>query len=577
MNMYLFSVCAILCLIFPVSYATTNQTSINQTTTERALVSPLQNANGIVPVVSKILDFPHAVWNIRLKLDWKTMFSYYTELDGILQRLKIYGADVSKVTLTEDITFRLGEAVGIAREVRDRFIKIRDLFKLSNLKKIVSKIFQKIVSRLPFIAWKDPPSTSNYVIDVAKQTVFVKPPIAFRAHFNEFAKQIPAQSTLSMDAKYAAVANWPQFVNKLVDRLMYLSDFLTDIQEIISMVIDGQLPPRLVPVDILSQVIGDIRKTYQFSLIDSVDTDVLRTYTIPMTFITHDVKLESGNDASSSYVHLFYFVTPVFNRFELSTVHTLPIPTSENHWRTYVPKQRNFISNSGQKWAVEKDAYNCIDDVTTDIVPICFFQEYPNIALDDCSLAIFSKKDIESHCPYKELKSNLGKVVSISPNSWAYSIEELSSVLEKCDNKPERTVMMMKTGVLDFHPDCKYHLTNGPFQGVLPFTWQNFYEIHSGKLLPQFPKNAHPVTEHFKIYGYIYILVIMSILFLLVTIAVIIYVRIRLHRTRHSHSVRYTGPSRLLPNDEDRQIGRDIARVMIQEFARPRPIPLRAV
>jgi hypothetical protein len=409
--------------------------------------------------------------------------------------------------------------------------------------------------------------------------VSVQVPVDFRNYFSSLNDQLPSITVSTNDAKWAPPANWPEYLTKLVDRATYLSEVALSLQNVIAMANDGQISPHILPSEVLKAIITEIRKGYNFELTETADEDVLRTYIFPMTFITHKPKVTSGKEDSLSYVYVFYFVTPTYNRFEYNTLRSLPIPTNKDEvWRTYVPPQKYFLVNSGQKWATDKDSYTCIEDPTTDVVSICFFiDEYPSQALDECSQAIFQKTAVDTVCPYKEMKGMHHKAIMLQPNTWAYSISEASSVLEQCPTKQDKTTILGDVGILELKTTCKYHFTSSPFQGVMPVTLFNHYEVHIGKVLPYKPHTAHPIQEHFKIYGYIYILVLFGIIFTLISLAVVLYVYFRMKRvTRQNATVRYNRPT---PNDEDLEIGRATAGIFLNEISRPRPylLPLCGV
>jgi len=142
-------------------------------------------------------------------------------------------------------------------------------------------------------------------------------------------------------------------------------------------------------VKCFENTIQAIRAKYPYTLSTTIEEDLIRLYSQPMTVVNSDGNVENR----VYYIHILYFITPIFNRFESRQVHTLPIPIQNEQtvWREFDPQQRKFLINSGQTWVIDDNSFQCIYDSTVSIVTICFFQGYTNTALDECSKQIFSK------------------------------------------------------------------------------------------------------------------------------------------------------------------------------------------
>jgi hypothetical protein len=565
----------------------------NKTVSETQGTSSLINSSGIVRVISKILDFPHAIWNLRVKIPWNDLEKHIDSLIQISGWILRISLDTTVVTLTDTLKNRLAEIRATVNNVKTQYAQAEKLFSIAQIKKPLAKIFQKIANRIPFIPWTTPDSASGYTLNKSKQTVFLTTPDQFLEDIvRPITDQLPEINQATQHNDWKDVKNWPEYLENLSHRAIFLTEMTDKLLEFGYKIIDGQLPSLMFPPTLLTEIVNEIRKEYPMSLSETTDEDIIRIYAMPMTFSTYEQEEILINSSKvtlrNSYIYAFHFVTPAFNRFDYSTLHTIPMPVENEDppiWRKYVPTQLNFLINEGQKWAINQDAFSCIEDSTSEIVPLCFFQEFPNVALDECSREIFQNGNIFEKCPFKESKEIHSTAIQIRPNKWVYSLEKDAAMKEICDSQSDKNINLPIAGTLEFKPNCQYKITNGPFQGVFPFSIQNRYELNTGQVFPIKPKTAHPIQEHFKNHGYIYLMIIFGLIFLLLTSSILLYIRIRfqnIQQNRNERSVQYVSRPRL--NENDHEIGEAAAHLIIEEMraatsGRPHvaPLALRAV
>ena len=320
-----------------------------------------------------------------------------------------------------------------------------------------------------------------------------------------------------------------------------------------------------MPYETAQTVVSKIREDFKASLSETVENDIAKLYTMPLTFLTE----ENVDGTYSSFVHTIYFLTPENNRFQFQVFKTIPVPTDdqdERIWREIRPSQKMFLSNSANKLAISENDFSCIRTEESSLIPICFMNEYPNEALDVCSESIFKNHQVLNNCPYEERVNAFPTAIQKDKNQWIYSTSKLSAIREKCSTSKEIvTKVLPETGILTLNELCSYQMINGPFKNLLPFIFGSKYEATVGDVLPKVPKTAHPIKEHFKNHAYIYLLAILGILFLILTGFVMIFI---IHKKRQRRSATSSEQSRSLNVQAEDEIRQAAAQIFLREFAR---------
>jgi hypothetical protein len=183
---------------------------------EHQVATPLLNSEGIVKVVSKILDFPHAIWNFRLKLLWKDLKSFVTDFQQKLRWILALTLDSAVVNLTQDVKDRFGELKGFVFIIESKFQQALELFKLAKLKKPLAKIFSKIANKIPFADWTNP--GNSYVLNTNKNTAFLDLPSEFQSDLlKSITHHLPSITVSTRADAWKTAANWPQYLDIVMD------------------------------------------------------------------------------------------------------------------------------------------------------------------------------------------------------------------------------------------------------------------------------------------------------------------------------------------------------------------------